>query len=549
MGLPAVHAQTAPDAGRLMQQNQPAKPAVLPKRSDAKELSAAPSTMNLPSGASVSVKRFVFKGNTLLDDATLQRTLTGYLDRKLDFKELQEAAAMVAKRYSASGRLARVFLPAQDVTEGVITLQVMEARYGGTQIEKSGPRLDGGVAKAMMDAGQVPGQALDLVALDRSLLLVSDLPGVKVSASLVPGRAPGETAVAVTLTDKPLVAGEIGVDNAGTRSTGEPRLNAAVSVQSALGRGDLLSAQLSANKGSTFVRLGASMPVGLQGARLGISANALRYKLVGSDFEALRAKGSSSSLGAEGSYPLIRSRDRNVVLQAGLERKRFDNEANGATFSKYRSSLVSVGLSGNMFDDVGRGGVTTAYLGAQFGSLKLDGSPSFAADQAGAKTNGSFRKLRYQLSRTQGLAPGLSAYVGVNGQVANRNLDSSERFYLGGPQGVRAYPISEGGGSSGYVGNFELRYQLAEGWRTAAFYDLGHIKVNDDPGYVGAVTPNTYSLKGAGLSLGYTAPSGLDVNLLWARRVGDNPLADARGRDLDGSLTRNRFWLQASQPF
>jgi hypothetical protein len=70
-GLGAVQAQTAPDAGRLMQQNQPPKPAVLPKRSDTKELSAAPATMNLPSGTTVSVKRFAFKGNTLLDEATL----------------------------------------------------------------------------------------------------------------------------------------------------------------------------------------------------------------------------------------------------------------------------------------------------------------------------------------------------------------------------------------------------------------------------------------------------------------------------------------------
>lgn len=542
-----VSAQTAPDAGQLMQ-NQNRKPAVLPKRGDG-DIATPPATLAVPSGTTVQVKSFAFKGNTLLTEAQLQRTLTGYTDRKLDFKELQEAAALVAKRYTASGRLARVFLPAQDVTSGVVTLQVIEARYGTTQVEQSGERISAERARAILDQSQVAGEALDLVALDRALLLVGDHPGVQAGASLVPGRNPGETSVALTLRDKPTVVGEVGVDNGGTRSTGEARLNASVSLQSALGLGDLFTAQLNQNRGSSFVRLGASMPVGLQGARLGISGNTLRYKLIGSDFEALKAKGSSSAFGVEGSYPLVRARDKNLLLQGGLERKSFNNKANAAVFSKYKSRSTSLGLSGNLYDDVGGGGSTVGYVGAQFGNLDLNGSPSLVADQLGAKTDGSFRKLRYQLSRQQALGGAWSVYASLNGQWANRNLDSSEKFYLGGPQGVRAYPISEGGGAIGQLATLEIRTMLGEGWRAAGFIDWGHVKAHVDDNFLGATNPNSYSLKGAGLTVGYTGSGGLDVSLIWARRIGDNPLADARGRDLDGSLQRNRFWLQASQSF
>jgi hemolysin activation/secretion protein len=542
-------AQTTPDAGQLMQQNQRNKAADLPRKGSGAELAAPVATLNMAGGATVAVKGFRFQGNTLLSEDQLQRTVTGYLDRKLDFRELQEVTALVSKRYKAEGRLARAFLPAQDVTDGQVTIQILEARYGGTEVEQSGQRLAPDQARAMMEQGQVRGEALDLVALDRALLLISDLPGVKASASLVPGSAAGETAVALNLRDQDLLSGQVSVDNAGTRSTGAFRANALVAWNSALGVGDQWTAQLSQNQGSSFVRLGASVPVGPQGVRVGLTGSALRYRLVGSDFDALNARGTASSLGLEASYPLIRSRERNLSLQGVYENKRLRNKANGADISNYKSDLLTLALLGNQFDDLGGGGSTTAYFGAQFGNLNLDGSPNQAFDAAGPRTAGSFRKLRYQLSRQQTLADGVSGYVSLQGQWANRNLDSSERFYLGGPQAVRAYPVSEGGGAIGQLLNAELRWRLEDGWRVTGFADLGHITANADAGFAGAATPNSYSLKGAGLSVDYAGPSGLDASLIWARRLGTNPMADARGRDLDGSLERNRFWLLVSQQF
>jgi len=551
LGAWNASAQTAPDAGQLMQQNQQNQrnAPVLPRPGEGAQVATPPPTLQVAAGAKVAVKSFRFQGNTMLSDAQLQRTVTGYLDRPLDFKELQEVTSLVAKRYTAAGRLARVFLPAQDVTEGVVTLQVMEAHYGGTQVEQSGQHVAPERAMAMLEQGQQRGQALDLVALDRALLLVGDLPGVQASASLVPGSGTGETAVRLSLRDKPTVTGAVGVDNGGTRSTGEARVNASLALNGALGMGDLLIAQASVNRGSSFVRLGASMPVGLAGTRVGVSANALRYHLVGSDFEALDARGTSSALGLDISHPLVRSRDLNVLLQGGVESKRFHNKANGADASVYDSQVWSLGLSANEFDDVGGSGVTTGYLGAQFGQLDLGGSPSQAFDAAGPRTDGSFRKLRYQLTRQQTLAADWSAHASLQGQWANRNLDSSEKFYLGGPQGVRAYPVSEGGGATGLLASAELRVRLGGGWRVAGFFDWGRVRTYVDENFLGATAPNQYSLKGAGLSLDYASPGGAEVSVIWARRIGDNPLADAQGRDLDGSLHRNRFWLLASQPF
>lgn len=544
-----VLAQSAPDAGQLMQQNQRGRAVEPVKKPAPLDLASAPATLGVAQGVTVMVKSFRFRGNTLLDDAQLQRVLTGYLDRKLDFKELQEVTALVGKRYIAGGRLARAYLPAQDVTEGVVTIQVLEASYGGTRVEQSGQRLLPEQAREMLEQGQAQGQALSLVALDRALLLVGDLPGVQANASLVPGNAAGETAVVVSLRDKDELTGQVWLDNGGSRSTGAVRANATVSVNSPTGHGEQWTAQLAQNQGSSYGRVGASMPVGAWGTRLGVNGSALRYHLVGSDFDALKARGTASTFGLEASHPLMRSRDANLALQATFDSKHFHNRANGADVSSYSSQLWTLALVANQFDDWAGGGGTTGYLAAQFGKLDLAGSPSQALDAAGARTDGSFHKLRYQVARQQTLAGNLSGYVALQGQWANRNLDSSERFYLGGPQAVRAYPVGEAGGATGQLANAELRLRLGDGWRVTGFVDWGHITSYVDAGFLGAPSPNAYSLKGAGLSADYAGPGGLDASLVWARRLGDNPMADARGRDQDGSLDRNRFWLLVSQQF
>ena len=133
--------------------------------------------------------------------------------------------------------------------------------------------------------------------------------------------------------------------------------------------------------------------------------------------------------------------------------------------------------------------------------------------------------------------------------MAGKNLDSSEKFYLGGATGVRAYPASEGGGSEGQMLNLELRWRLPKGFNFTAFHDWGEVKVNRDNNFTGAPALNDFSLKGAGLALGWQADSGLTARITWARRLGENPNPTATGLDQDGSLVRDRLWASAMLPF
>jgi hemolysin activation/secretion protein len=181
--------------------------------------------------------------------------------------------------------------------------------------------------------------------------------------------------------------------------------------------------------------------------------------------------------------------------------------------------------------------------------VNLSGSPNEAADSLTTDTAGSYQKLSFLASRTQVVTERISLYGSLSGQAASKNLDSSEKFYLGGSGGVRAYPADEGGGSEGVLLNLEARGRLPGNFTVTGFFDWGSVRVNKKNDIVGAAIPNTEALKGAGVALGWVAKFGLSLKATVARRIGSNPNPTSSGDDQDGSLIENRAWLQASMPF
>lgn len=525
----SAHAQTPPDAGALQQQIDRERQQQMPKRI-APDKPAAPAAMKPASDVLITVKAFRFAGNTLMTAGQLTPAVADYLNRPLDFAQLQAAAAAVAEVYRAAGWVVNAYLPQQDIKDGFVTIQIIEAVFGKLKMETTpSQRVAHGQLEAIFTAQQAMGANLNANALDRGLLLADDLPGITVAGSLAAGSQPGETDLVLKTADEPLVIGEVNIDNTGARSTGSDRLTANLYLTSPLGLGDLLSGNLIHTRGSDYLRLGYTVPVGSDGWRVGINASGLRYKLITLDPD--KDKGSSSVVGLEASYPIVRSRLKNLYLNLNADRKAFDNEFGGATTTRYKIDSTSIALYGNLFDNLGGGGANSASLTWTGGSR----------DNEVGTTNHNFSKLRYNLSRQQVITNDLSLFAQLAGQESNDKLDSSEKFYLGGAGGVRAYPSSEGGGDSGIMANLELRWRLPEGFTLAGFYDYGHVRNND--------AAMSYSLKGYGLSLGWQTPFGVNFKATWAHRIGSNPNPTATGHDQDGTLDKNRLWLSASLPF
>jgi hypothetical protein len=75
------------------------------------------------------------------------------------------------------------------------------------------------------------------------------------------------------------------------------------------------------------------------------------------------------------------------------------------------------------------------------------------------------------------------------------------------------------------------------------------VRLNHDNHFPGAATHNDVTLKGVGAALNWATKFGLNLSATYARRIGDNPNPTINGDDQDGTLVKDRWWLQASMPF
>jgi hemolysin activation/secretion protein len=540
-------AQTPPDAGTLLQQiEREQQPALPPK---APPQFVAPLPLQSLGGNTVTVSAFNFAGNKLLSTKQLVPVVESFRNRPLDFAQLQNAAIAVAAAYRRAGWVVRVYLPQQDITSGAVTIQIVEAKFGVVRVEGKGERVYAERVQRIVEDAQAPGAAVNANALDRGLLLVGDLPGVVATGRLEQGQNQAETDLVVSVAGSSLLSGTVTADNAGERATGAGRLISDVRLNSPLDLGDRLEATLLGSQGSNYERLDYSVPVGNDGWRVGLNGAHLDYRVITAEFAALDAHGTSTTAGLEASYPLVRSRLENLYLSFNLDDKRFDNDSAGATVTNYTIRSASAGLYGNLFDTLGGGGANSARVTLQQGEDDLAGSPNEGADSLTTRVAGSFQTLRFSVSRLQSVTDRLSLYADLSGQAASKNLDSSEKFYLGGADGMRAYPMNEGGGAAGLLLNLEAREPLPANFSTSEFFDWGRVHVNEKNDIAGAAVPNTDSLKGIGVSVSWRASFGLSLSATYAHRLGSNPDPTSTGEDQDGSHIDNRVWLQASMPY
>ena len=132
LGLHA--AALAQDAGSVRQQIEQQREQRLPAASPARNAAPAPA-IKPQAGLTVTVRSVRFAGNELIGDARLSSAIASYLNRPLSFADLQRAADAVATVYADAGWVVRVYLPEQDLGTGVLTLQIIEARYGGQRYD------------------------------------------------------------------------------------------------------------------------------------------------------------------------------------------------------------------------------------------------------------------------------------------------------------------------------------------------------------------------------------------------------------------------------
>lgn len=532
------------------------KPALDPKLIDQPEPEIDATSQSAPLDQPVVFSKFRFEGQLEIGHEHLARAVAPLMGQPINRERLIYLTQALAKTYRDLGWLVTIHLPNQDVSEGKVIVQVKEARFTELEIvDPQGVLQNTTLVSDIVQSAQPVGTPVNLERAKEAQNRLNEIPGVVTQLNLKKGEAEGETlGVVQVAADKP-VAVNVSVDNSGSRSTGRERLAGGLVVSNPLRRGDQFSAQLMASEGLKYGNLSYSIPITNRAWRLGARLSSMSYALVSDDYVGLDAKGPVQSASLFLQLPLARTLRDRVRFEASLSTNRYRHEMNSETYSRYSSDILSMGWSASAMNLLPGVNQTSLDFSLARGRIDLSNStPEHQAlDSNTVRTAGYFSKAKFGLSHRQFATPKTSFFTSLRGQWADKNLDGSERFSLGGSGGVRAYPTGEASGSTGGIATFELQHREPVGsgnLSLAGFYDYGEIRVNRDNDFEGATSNNEYGLRGYGLWLGAEMPttSGglLGLRLTWARRDGNNAgRSSLTGLDQDGTLDKDRFWFDA----
>lgn len=544
--LPLAAAAQVPNAGQIMRDIESERLSLpAPAELDAAQprAPAAPSGNAAEQGPRIKVAGFRIGGNLLFDSARLLALLDDLKGRDLNLTELNSAARRIGTFYQEQGYvLARAYLPRQEIEDGVVRIEVVEGRYGRIELRNHSRTRDLVLRQPL--ARLESGAAVERGELERSLLLLSDIPGARTRGTLRPGAQGGTTDLLVEAQPAPLLSGSLEASNFGDASTGEYRAGGSLDINSPLRLGDRLSLRLlSGDWRQRYYRVAYQLPVGPWSTRIGVASSQAYYRVTkapgGLDRLGLHGRAGIDSLFAAQS--LVRNRTFNLTAQLQYEAKKLRDDIDFmGQRGKKDIDLWTAGISGNSQDSLLGGGQNGFSLTYGTGRLRIGEPAERRHDQRTAGKAGNFDKLNLNAVRLQRVTDRLQLFTQLNAQWASGNLDSTEKLALGGPYGVRAYPASSAGGSGdqGWQASAELRYDLAPGWQLSSFIDQGEVTFNKRPWTRGG---NSNQMAGTG------------VGATWAGR--DHQVSLTAAWPL-GAAEKNiepdrapRIWFQATRYF
>jgi hemolysin activation/secretion protein len=555
---PSAWSQPTPDAGALQReldlqlQRESQAPLVQPPKPE--------QTPTEKKGQQIVVIRFAFEGNTLFTTSELEKVVKSWTGKSVYISELQDAAIAIQEFYSTQGRIAQASLPPQEIKDGVVLIKILEGKMGSVIVEtvdtigKTSSRFSLERAKAYITHG-VGGQVyIKTQPIERAMLLLNETPGVSATGAFEPGSEVGLSNFKVKLSDTPWFSGQAAVSNYGSASTGAAQALASLNLNNLTGIGDQVNLNVIQSQSSGYVVGSYIVPIGYDGWKVGVQSSYLQYNTV-PNWTSTPSAGSAATFQANTTYALQRSQSANSTAKLSIENRSYNNVQTNpvSTLSSYQLTASNVSISGDWATS--GGSIVNYSAGYVFGNLGIRDLSQSQADQNGVGTAGSYSKWTFSLAHAQDLSflPDTTWTNSVYGQLASKNLNSSEQIYLGGAYGVRAYPTSQGGGSQGAVFSTELLHRINQSWQVGAFGDLGMVQqyVNLYSGWQGLTNANNnYQLGDAGVTAKYLYDRAV-VSASLAFRVGNNPLYNSSGQQLnvDNSYKTMQAWVRASIPF
>lgn len=376
-------------------------------------------------------------------------------------------AADLTRRYRNDGYiLTQVIVPPQTIEDGSIQIQVVEGFIDNINV-RGASEGESSLGLVRTYASRVRSDsALNSGDLERSLLLINDLPGVSARAILSPSPSQTGAANLDVIVERDRFEGEVGIDNYGTRFLGPVQLSGAASANSLLGMNERITGQAvwgidtsDQLKELAYLSLLYDQPV-LDNGTIFSAFGSYTNTEPGFRLDQFDVKGYARRTYLQLAHPFIRSREFNLTGRGMFDYNDVTTKNNliGVPTLDDRIRAFRTGVNIDFLDDL---------MGVAFNSLDLQYSRGLDifnatdgndADVSRPGAESDFNKFNITAQRLQRLTGSFNLLLGVNGQLSDGPLFSSEEYGLGGANFGRGYDSSEVIGDSGYAGTIELQW-------------------------------------------------------------------------------------------
>ncbi|WP_293677009.1 ShlB/FhaC/HecB family hemolysin secretion/activation protein [uncultured Phenylobacterium sp.] len=437
--------------------------------------------------APLTIASVTLRGLESVPAAELQGAYADLLNRQGDAADLCKVRDRLAEALFDRGLLARVEIPAQTIDAGAVTLEVIEAHIVNVTVRgdpgPAGPALERYASKLR---GMAP---FDVNRVQRYVLLASDVPGLRVRASVRPNASGARGAVDLDLNvERNAEDLIVNAQNLQAKTTGRWGVLARYDVNAHTAWGQQTSFAV-----YRTIRNEQWVVQGLEEARLGGEGWVVRASAAygesrpGDVLKGLGLKSTSLVANLEAAYPLVRKRRENLSVAAGLEVVDQDTRLSGGgrLINDDLRILYARAEANRTFYWWGyRPMVVSGDVGVRRGleGLGATDAGDRLLSRAEARTSAWVASARADVLAL--LGPRLQARVAIDAQYSRKPLAAYEEYAVGSLTIGRGYDPAYISGDSAIAASFELRggpFQPRSGFVFSpyAFFDIAHTSDRD----------------------------------------------------------------------
>jgi hemolysin activation/secretion protein len=486
-----------------------------------------------------TLTQITFSGNTVESTARLDQVAAGYLHRKLTVGDLAQLKYDITRLYYEDGYiLVRVVTPPQDLTKGVLKIDIYEAKIEKIENNK------GIVAQFIVDgitSEITPGTVFNETDVESMVRDLDDLPGVAAAVDLKPGAQVGTTDLDIALKQVKDFQQSVSVNNYGSKLTGQWLFNGNFQYGNLLGLGERYVLNVTGSNDTLFtIQGGIQTPIGLRNIILDTSY-LYSNSDIGNAFATLGQNGQTKDFKIGLSSALLNTARQKISVRAGFDARHLVSMILNGNVTQSDDQIRQFTLDGTYLLRLQD---TTLFADLQYaqGCECLGASPQGDPNASVKGGDPAASIFRGTLFVRQNLWTDASVKGLLTGQYAGDTLLASDLFSIGGYGSVRGFQPAQSTGNSGLQTSIELDQTVWRNdmWSISAgpWFD-GAWVWNSVPG--AAIDPNLYAIGlGAELHTGITTIGDTSIRFDWAHPVGTYS---------DISNGSNTFYVQLLQTF